>query len=166
MSTISRHPALLLCPFLTLSLAAQEPAAKWESLKMLPPGIELRVSSMASGKPVQGTLKSITESDLVLMRGAHAESLARTEITHVSARQKGHRLRNALVGLGVGLAAGALIGLGIGHVQASSCQKSNGGWCGLDTAAGAALGGISGLVGGTLVGALWRTGKWNDVYVR
>jgi hypothetical protein len=161
-----RSLAFILCPFLCLSAAAQEPAAKWENMKVLAPGTQFRVVSSASPKPIQGALTSVTDSDLSLMRDNRVESFSRTQIVSVSAEQKGHRLRHALIGMGVGVAAGALIGYGIGHSQASNCQKSGGGWCGLDTAAGASLGGASGLVGGTLTGAFWHTGKWTEVYMR
>jgi hypothetical protein len=164
MPTISGVRALLLCPFLWLSLAAQEPAPRWENVKMLAPGSELRVVSTASAKPIQGKLKSITDSDLEVKRGSGAESFARAQIVSVFARQKGHRLRNTLIGLGVGTVAGALIGYGIGHRQASDCQKSGGGWCDLDEVGGAGLGGLSGLLGGTLLGAFWHTGKWAEIY--
>jgi hypothetical protein len=135
-------------------------------MKALAPGTQFRVVSSASPKPIQGTLKSVTDSDLSLMRGTHVESFPRTQIISVSARQKGRRLRNVFIGLGVGTAAGALIGFGIGHAQASSCQKSGGGWCDLDTVAGAGLGGISGLLGGAVIGAFWHTGKWAEVYTQ
>jgi hypothetical protein len=166
MPAMMRSLALILCPFLSLYVAAQEPAAKWENMKVLARGTQFRVVSSASPKPIQGTFKNITDSDLSLMRDNRVESFPRTQIVSVSAEQKGHRLRHALIGLGVGVGAGALIGFGIGHSQASGCQKSGGGWCGLDTAAGAALGGASGLVGGALIGAFWPTGKWTEVYAR
>jgi hypothetical protein len=166
MPAMMRSLALVLCPFLSLSVSAQEPGAKWENMKALAPGTQFRVISNASSKPVEGTFNSVTDSDLSLMRDNRVESFSRTEIVSVSAKQKGHRLRHALIGLGVGTAAGALIGFGIGHGQASGCQKSGGGWCGLDTAAGAALGGMGGLVGGAMIGAFWHTGKWTEVYVR
>jgi hypothetical protein len=164
MPTMIRALSLLLCPSLCLCVAAQEPAAKWDNIKAFAPGTQFRVVSSAFRKPVEGTLLSVTDSDLSLMRGTHVESFPRTQIVSVSARQKVHRLRNLFVGLGIGTAAGALIGFGIGHAQASSCQKSGGGWCDLDTVGGAGLGGISGLVSGTLLGAFWPTGKWSEVY--
>jgi hypothetical protein len=135
-------------------------------MKTLAPGTQFRVVSSESPKPIQGTLKSVTDSDLSLMRDKRVQSFSRTQIISVSAKQKGHRLRNALIGLGVGTAAGVLIGYGIGHAQASGCQKSGGWWCGLDDVAGTGLGGISGLVSGTLIGAFWDTGKWTEVDVR
>lgn len=164
MPTTIRAISLLLCPFLCLCVAAQDPAAKWDNVKALALGTQFRVVSSASRKPIEGTLQSVTDSDLSLMRGTQVESFPRTQIVSVSARQNGRRLRNVFIGLGVGTAAGALIGFGIGHGQASGCQKSGGGWCGLYTVEGAGLGGISGLVSGALVGALLHRDKWTEVY--
>jgi hypothetical protein len=161
-----RFLALLLCPFLSLSVAAQEPAAKWENMKVFAPGTQVRVVSSASRKPIEGILQGVTDSDLSLMRDNSIQSFTRTQIISVFAKQKGHRLRNALIGLGVGTAAGVLIGYGVGHGQASGCQKSGESWCGLDAGVGAGLGGTSGLVGGALIGAFWHTGKWTEVDVR
>jgi hypothetical protein len=160
----TRFCALL---FLSLPMAAQVTATTWENMKTLSPGSELRVNSTASGKPIQGRLQSVSDGELALKRGSHVQSFLRTEIVRVSVRQKGRRrLRNTLIGMGAGTAAGALIGLAIGHHEASSCQKANGGWCGLDTAAGAAVGGLGGLVSGGILGAFWRSGGWTDIYVR
>ncbi len=154
---------LLLCSLLSLTVAAQEPAAKWENLKTLAPGTQFRVVSGASPKPIQGTFKSVTDSDLSLMRGASVESFPRTQIISVSARQRSHRLRNALIGLGVGTAAGALIGYGIGH---AGCKNQTENWCGFDKGVDAGIGGTGGLVGGTLIGVFLQTGKWTEVYAR
>lgn len=166
MPAMMRSLAFVVCPFFALSLAAQEPAVKWENMKALAPGTQFRVVSSASPQPIEGRLKSVTDGDLSLMRDNRVESLSRAQVVSVSVREKGHRVRHALIGLGVGVAAGALIGWGIGHSQASGCQKSGGGWCGLDTVAGAGLGGLSGLVGGAVIGASWHTGKWTEVYAR
>jgi MFS family permease len=65
---------------------------------------------------------------------------------------------NALIGLGVGTAAGLAIGYGIEHCS------NKGGWCGLDEAAGTGVGGVAGLVGGTLTGVFWHTGGWRKIY--
>jgi len=166
MSSTALSRSLFLFLLLSFAAAAQVPVSPWENLKLVVPGSQVRVASGTSGKPIEGTLASVTDSELVLRRSSGADSFARTQIARVSVRQSSHRLRNTFIGLGVGTAAGLLIGFGIGHAQASGCRTSSGSWCGLDTVAGAGLGGISGLVGGTLTGAFWATGKWRDVYVQ
>lgn len=136
---------------------------------MLAPGTQIRVAADASkpGAPqqMQGELVSVNDSEFVIKMGARTQSFPRARIVSVSIQKNGHRWRNVLVGLGVGTAAGALIGFGIGHAEASNCKKAGGWFCGLDQGAGAAVGGIGGLTGGTLVGAFWPTG-WREVYRR
>jgi hypothetical protein len=132
---------------------------------MLAPGTQIRVADDVSkpGAPqrIQGTLESVTDSELVIQQGTGTQSFPRAQIVSVSVKKDGHRLRNTLVGLGVGTAAGAAIGFGIGHAQ---CSKTVG-WCGLDQIWGAGVGGTGGLIGGTLTGVFWSTG-WREIYTR
>ena len=130
---------------------------------MLTPGTEVRVAS-ANAKPIQGALENVTDSDLVLRQAGGPKSFGRAQILSVSVKGKDHRLRNAMIGLGVGTAAGVAIGFGIGHAQANNCGNKGGWFCGLDEGAGLAVGGIVGLVGGTLTGVFWRTGGWRKIY--
>jgi hypothetical protein len=171
MLAASLSRAVILIPILCLAAAAQVPASDralashWENVKMLALGTQIRIADDASkpGAPqrIQGTLESVTDSELVIKQGTGTQSFPRAQIVGVSVKKNEHRRRNALVGLGVGAAAGAAIGFGIGYAQ---CNKA-GGWCGLDQAGGAAIGGIGGLVGGTLTGVFWPTG-WRKIYTR
>lgn len=157
----------ILIPILSIAAAAQTPsqtstrssAAKWEGLKTLTAGIEVRVAS-ASAKPIQGALESVTDSALVLRQAGGPVSFDRAQIRSVSVKGKERRLRNAMIGLGVGIALGVGIGYGVGH---AGCGKGNG-WCNLDTGVDVAIGGVSGLVGGTLTGVFWHTGGWQKIY--
>jgi hypothetical protein len=146
--------------------SASAPASEWDNVKMLAPGTQIRVADDASkqGAPqqVQGTVESVTDSELVIQQGAGTQSFPRAQIVSVSVKTNGHRLRNALVGLGVGTAAGAVIGFGIGH---ANCSKT-GAWCGLDQIWGAGVGGVGGLAGGTLTGVFWPTEGWSKIYTR
>lgn len=155
--------AAMLLPVLSLAAGAQTSASKWETLKMLAPGTEVRVAS-ANSKPIQGALESVTDRDLVLRQAGGPKSFDRTQILSVSVKGKDRRLRNAMIGLGVGTAAGLAIGYGIGHAHANGCLHQNGWFCGLDEGVGTAVGGISGLIGGTLTGVFWRTGGWHKIY--
>lgn len=157
----------ILIPILSFAAAAQTPsqtstrtsAAKWEGLKTLTSGIEVRVAS-ANAKPTQGALESVTDSALVLKQAGGPISFDRAQIRSVSVKGKERRVRNALIGLGVGTALGVGIGYGVGR---AGCSKGDG-WCNLDTGVGMAIGGISGLVGGTLTGVFWHTGGWQKIY--
>ena len=171
MFTACLSRAVILIPILSLAAAAQvpasdrTPASHWDNVKMLAPGTQIRVAGDATkpGAPqqIQGTLESVTDSELIIQPGAGTQSFPRAQIVSVSVKKNEHRRRNALVGLGVGAAAGAAIGFGIGYGQ---CNKTSG-WCGLDQAGGALIGGIGGLVGGTLTGVFWPTG-WRKIYNR
>ncbi len=158
---LSRTAMLLL--ILCLAAAAQTSASKWDTLRMLAPGTEVRVAS-ANAKPIQGALESVTDSDLVLRQAGGPKSFGRTQILSVSVKGKDHRRRNALIGLGVGTAAGLAIGYGVGHSQANTCSSKGGWFCGLDEGAGTIVGGIAGIVGGTLTGVFWNTGAWRKIY--
>jgi len=129
---------------------------------MLAPGTQIRI---ASGKslPILGTLESVSDSDLVFTQGAGPQSFPRAEITGISIKKKGHRLRNTLIGFGVGTLAGAAIGFSVGEAQESGCKVSNGCF-GLEAAGATGAGGIIGLVGGTLTGLFRPTGGWQKIY--
>jgi hypothetical protein len=151
---------VILIPILSLAASAQTQASKWESVKMLAPGTQVRVASSAS-KPVEGAVESVTDSDLVLTQGGGPQSLSRAQILSVSVKEKDHRRRNALIGLAVGTGAGIAIGAGVGAEQSNNCR---GFLCGIALPVDAALGGVIGLVGGTLTGAFWPTGGWRKIY--
>jgi hypothetical protein len=146
--------------------SASARASNWDKVKMLAPGTQIRVAAEASkpGAPqqIQGTLESVTDSELVIQQGTGTQPFPRAQIVSVSVKTNGHRVRNALVGLGVGTAAGAVIGFGVGH---ANCSKT-GAWCGLDQIWGAGVGGLGGLAGGTLTGVFWPTEGWRKIYTR
>ena len=129
---------------------------------MLAPGTEIRVAAGAS-KPIKGTIESVTDAELVLMQGKGPRSFPRPQIVSVSVKGREHRLRNALIGLGVGTVAGFAVGFAVGQSQESGCKASNGCF-GLETAGAAGAGGIIGFVGGTFTGLLWPTGGWRPIY--
>lgn len=157
----------ILIPILSFAAAAQTPsqtsirtsAEKWEELKTLTSGIGVRVTS-SNAKPVQGALESVTDSALVLKQAGGPVSFDRAQIRSVSVKGKERRLRNTMIGLGVGTALGVGIGYGVGR---AGCSKGDG-WCNLNTGVGTAIGGITGLVGGTLIGVFWHTGGWQEIY--
>lgn len=161
--------AAILIPILAFGAAAQTATSKgdslkWDGLKMLAPGTEVRVSSVstpAHAKPIQGALESVTDSELVILQAGGPQTFARTRILSVSVNGKNHRLRNALIGLGVGLGAGIGIGAAVGESQAHNCS---GFLCGLTLPVDAIIGGIIGIAGGTLAGVFWHTGGWRKIY--
>jgi len=162
--------ALLATIALGQGRSAPARASEWDNVKMLAQGTQIRVAGEASkqGAPqrIQGGLESVTDSELVILNRTGTQSFPRAEIVSVSVKKNEHRLRNALVGLGVGTAAGTAIGFGIGHAQDSQCRKTGGWFCGLDALGGTAAGGVIGIVSGTLTGVFWPTGGWRKIYTR
>jgi hypothetical protein len=154
-----RTGILLLLPILCVAAAAQTPISKWEIVKALAPGTEVRVTS-AGSKPIVGKIESVSDSELVLKQGAGPQSLPQAQIMSVSVKGKERRKRNALIGLGVGTA----LGVGIGYGDARAGCAGPGGWCGLDEGVDSAIGGGIGLVVGTLIGVFWPTGGWRKIY--
>ena len=132
-------------------MAAQTNVTNWNTVKALTTGTDVRIT--AGSRTVSGKIDRITDDNLVVASGKGQEMFTQQEVTRVSVRKKGHRLRNTLIGFGAGTGAG----LGIGAASEAGCQ----GWfCGLGTAAG----GVIGALGGTIAGAVWPTGGWREVY--
>jgi hypothetical protein len=137
---------------------AQKSASDWNTVKALTTGTDVRITT--GSRTVSGKVDRITDETLTMTSGKGSEMFSQQDVTRVSVGKNGHRVRNALIGLGIGTGAGTGIGLGVGH--ANDCSK---GWfCGLGTGIGGALGGAIGLVGGTAVGALIPSGGWREVY--
>jgi hypothetical protein len=157
----------ILIPILSLAVSAQTSSptsarsstAKWEALKSLTAGTEVRVAA-ATAQPTQGELASVTDSALVLSQVGGPVTFDRAQIRSVSVEGKTHRLRNAMIGLGVGTA----VGIGIGYAAGRSGCVNGYGWCNLQAGISSAIGGASGLTGGTLTGAFWHTGGWQKIY--
>ena len=158
---LARFLVLPLIFSLVAAAQAPAPASNWDHVKMLSAGIEVRVVAGTS-KPVVGSLESVTDGELILRLAAGPQTFPRPQIMSVSVKGKGHRLRNALIGLGAGLAAGIAIGAVVGKEQSNSCRGEI--LCGISVPLDAGLGGGIGLVGGTLTGVVWPTGGWRKIY--
>jgi hypothetical protein len=155
MIELNRSTAVLLA--LTLTAAAQAPAQDWSSAKALPVGTEVRIS--AGSRTVSGQIQSVTDDALTVNSGKGQEMFARQEIARVSVRKRGHRGRNALIGLAVGAGAGAAIGAA---TDTTGCKGS----CIFQVSKGEAAGVGAAVFGaiGALVGAVIPTGGWREVY--
>jgi hypothetical protein len=103
-------------------------------------------------------LQNVTDDSLVLNSGAGLETFSMTQIERISVKEKGHRGRNALVGLGVG----AGIGLVLGAVGDANCGTG----CTVPKHFG--IEAIPPLFGGVgaLVGAIIPSGGWREIYKR
>ena len=150
---LSVRQAFALLPILSLIATGQALPSNWEGVKMIAPGTEVSVAA-GNSKPVRGKLEAVTDTTLVIGKSSAAHSFPKSDIRSVSVKEKGHRVRNVLAGMGVGLAAGLGIGAAIGH----DCTGIACG--GFDVA----VGGLIGLGGGIVAGLELPSGKWRQVY--
>jgi hypothetical protein len=136
---LSVHHAIVLIPILSLVATAQVPTSNWDSVKTIDAGTEVSVAA-GNSKAVRGKLETVTENNLVIGKSA-THSFPRTDI-RISVKEKGHRVRNVLIGMGAGLAAG----LGVGAAVANNCSGIACGGFRI------AVGGLIGLGGGIIAG--------------
>jgi hypothetical protein len=129
------------------------------------PGARVRVvqSDSAAGSQA-GRVVAVGQDGMTIRRDpgdSLAIGFARVERLDLSRGRHGH----ALIGLGIGLAGGALLG----GVLGASTNNSHGYQVlsqGDDAVLGAVLGGAGGAVVGAVVGSLVRTERWHTVWLR
>jgi hypothetical protein len=143
--------ALLLLAFAVTAAAD----ANWATVKSLTIGGEIKVSSV-DGKSFRGQVQSVTDESLVILAANTQQSLPRAQVLKVSTKGESHRKRNAFIGLGIGAGAG----LGIGAAVDGTCK----GFCIGPRDIGKAVLTPLGALLGTIIGAVWPTGTWHDVY--
>jgi hypothetical protein len=139
-----------------VAASAQTPAQDWNNVKAIAAGTVVRVKM--NSRDVRGQLQGVTDDRLTVDSENGPAMFSRQEILRVSVKKKGHRLRNTLIGLGAGVAGGAVIG--------AASHKDCTGFCILYTtrAQDAGIGAALGAIVGTAVGALIPTGGWREVY--
>ncbi len=141
------------CALFMATAAAQTTATSWNSVQALPAGLEVRIA--AGARTIRGRIDRVSGEAIAVTSGKGQEMFSQQEISRVSVQKQGHRKRNALIGLGVGGAAGLGVGL-----AASSC-----GGFGCIGAGAVEIGApIAFAVVGTVVGAVIPTGGWREVY--
>jgi hypothetical protein len=137
-------------------LAAQtSPLQDWGNVKRLGPGEKIKVS-MSDGKSYQGDLRSASDDSIVMATASGEQSLPRAGVAKLATKHPGHRARNTLIGLGIGAGTGLAIGAATDHGCNGNCFFGNNVGKEILTPFGALV--------GTVVGALWPTGGWKDVY--
>jgi len=133
---------------------AQKSAGDWNPVKALTTGTEVRVTT--GSRTVSGKIDRITDDTLVMTSGKGSEMFTEQEVTRVSVGKKGHRGRNALIGLAVGAGAGVAIGIAARPKPGQLLANESGAITAVITAIGAVV--------GTLVGVAIPTGGWREVY--
>lgn len=143
---------LALSIFMLALLSQYIPAQSndWAIVKQLVPGQDVKVQ-LVSGKSYRGAVKSVSD-DSILVEKNHL--VQRQDVRRVLLPKPNHRLRNTLIGLGVGAGTGLAIG------AAADAQDKSGWFPNLGKAAGPPMFGIIGLG----AGALLPTGGWRAIY--
>ncbi len=150
-----RFAAILLFSAGILAAQPSSPLQDWGNVKRLGPGEKIRVS-MSDRKSYQGDLRRASEDSIVLATASGEQSLPRAGVVRLATKHPGHRARNTLIGLGIGAGAGLAIGAATDHGCNGNCFFGNNVGKEILTPFGAIV--------GTVVGVLWPTGGWKDVY--
>jgi hypothetical protein len=140
-----RKIALLICILALPSISfAQSKQASWSNLSRLQAGQKIQVVGTDSKKH-SGTFVSFTDNAISYHDAAGDQTIEKLNITSVKLTEIKHRVRNSLIGAGVGVAAGT--GIGIAARKGDTFGEATGG----------VLGAIIGLASGAVVGALLPT---------
>lgn len=99
MSHALRIVMLLACSGLSL------PAQSWEALSALAPGDKIKVAD-AAGRQHHGRLNAVSNQSLSLETGRGIVEIERARVSQVQVRASSRRMRNILIGAGIGLALG------------------------------------------------------------
>jgi len=158
MSKFSLFFRTLSAALLALSAMAGQPQAlsDWSSVTRLPPESDLRLI-LSNGRTLSGILVAATSASLTLNVSTGQEVHRRQDIRRVQLRGQGRRLRNALVGFGVGAGVGLVAGVGVDRSRSRDSFNI------VPNAGVLVLTPIGGIVG-TVIGVAWPSGGWRDVY--
>jgi hypothetical protein len=137
---------LFLVCVLGLSCAslAQTNQASWANLSTLHPEQSIQITDAAS-KTRAGTLLNVSDTAISFSDISGEKSVQKQDVRSVKLMENTHRLRNTLIGAGVG--AGVLGGIG----AATSCSTDH---CLFGRGLGASIGAVIGGLGGAAVGAV------------
>jgi hypothetical protein len=91
---------------------AQSNPASWDNLKALQAGEKIRVAQTNS-KTVSGPLVSVSDAAISVEGEGGPQTVQRHDVRSVKLAKHGHRLRNALIGGGIGAGSAAILGAAI-----------------------------------------------------
>jgi hypothetical protein len=127
---------------------AQQARGDWTAVQSLPADEDISIK-LKTGKKVRGEFLSATDNELTITRKGKGESFAKDAIAEIERlERKAEKGKYALIGAGVGTAAGAGIGV------AKAGRTSDDGY--VYTVAGVAMGAGFGALGGFLFGQAKR----------
>ena len=129
--------AIMLIVAVALCAAKDGSGFSWENLSSLRTGDTIRVDN--GKQKVSGQLVAVTAEQITVQARDGETRFARSDVRRVHTRSASHRLRNTLIGLGVGAAVGAVLYGTIGQLFRNE-GATTGGFLGLPMAAGTAVG--------------------------
>jgi hypothetical protein len=164
-SMLSRFPLAMV---LSLVVAAPVAAQSADTLAV-PAGTELHIATRSRRGSVSGTLRHQTSDGFVLSRDCRscaADSIISwSDLQTVDARiGRTHSAKSALVGAGLGLAAGTVIGALVTRRDVASCERQpQHEMCGLAVLM-VPVGSLIGLVNGLITGVSIGTERWVPIW--
>jgi hypothetical protein len=123
---------------------AQAVPSSWTNLNGLRAGQKIQIVEINSKKHT-GIFESFSDSAISIKDAAGEASIQRQDVRTVKLMENHHRLRNILIGTGIGAGAGA--GIAAAAWESSGYLRGKG----TGAALGAGLGGLGGLIVGTVV---------------
>jgi len=137
---------------------AKSPQANWDNLKGLAPGDDIRIV-LNDTKSYGAKFQSLSDEAIVVRLVTGEQTFERQNVLRVSTRGKGHRGRNALIGLAVGAGAGVIVAVASPELGTGKCAQGS---C-VDAGTVSVVGFLAGVLGAGL-GAAIPSGGWHDVY--
>ena len=141
---------------LSVALASQTAFAEqsdWENVRQLTPGQEIKLR-LFSGKSYRGSLQAVTDNGVILSSG---QTVPKSDVRRLLSKNRSHRGKHALIGAGIGAAAG----LSLGAAADSDCTKTSYFCTGN---AGKAIGTPLFAIIGLAIGAALPSNSWHEVY--
>jgi len=146
-----RNLMLFLCVLaLPCVSSAQSNQSSWENLNTLRPGQKIEVVETNLKKDT-GRFAAVSDDAIRINESTGEQSIPRASVMRVTLRHNKHRLRNALIGGGVGAGAGAVLAA-VADTPCPPMQSfcinpiSRGGAAGIGAAAGFIPGAVVGAV--------------------
>jgi hypothetical protein len=147
---------LLALGFLVSSSTYCVGQSEWNVVQQLTSGQEVKVV-LKEGGSRRGSFESVNDTGVVIRAGKGEQTLSRDQVARILVKSKGHRVRNVLIGAGIGAGAG----LGAGASIDSNCSKTSIVCTG--NKGKAILTPLFGLLGAG-IGSLIPSGGWREVY--
>ncbi|MFY9554286.1 MAG: hypothetical protein WAV47_06145 [Blastocatellia bacterium] len=142
--------SLVLSVVLVNTTIAQTVGREWDAVRSLSSGEKLSVR-LKDGKKLDGILRSVSDTLLVLDRGNNASDLARDSVSKVYRIERKSTARSigkpTLIGAGIGFGIGAGVGIAAGNYEDLGTGELVAVLGGLGAAIGAGIGAIVGAIG-------------------